>query len=373
MILDDVVEIVENNSVRVENGTFFCKEWKVSNNSNKDTLKYFIDNDFLENNIYLDEIKIGDFIDLEISTSKLCGIGFYDTYKTFISKNKYRQPNEPYYIFEKTDFESFIAKYKGVQGIIQSIQSIAKHSFQDAGELDLVVSNEKLSVVLNCNYSYEDVIQLNNENLKQLSTISDALFDTNFEKKNLFVNEIIEFVPKYKNQLSDFLKNIEELFGNCENAYRFYISGYSSNKLKYEINTKAIEYTNRIQAVINEAQTKLIAIPSAFVLAALAMDFDDYRLSLNMKNVVTVSSLFIFAILIQLFISNQKNILSIIKADVDDYRSTFDKTRIDLLSKKFHCVDDSLKKQQKRLCIITTILWIIPSLLCLYLIISQFI
>ncbi len=369
MMLDDFIRIVENNSVRIENGTLFCDDWEVSD---KEILQYLIDNDCFEQSIYLDEIKIGSSINFELSTSKLRNIGFYDTCENFIAKNKFEQPDEPYYIYEKIDSDGFIEQYKAVQRFIKSIQSIAKHTFQEAGALDLVVSNEKQSVVFNCDYSYEDVINLDDKNLKQLSTISDTLCENNFEKKNLIINEIIDFVSKYATQLSVVLGNIEELSANCENAYQFYISGYSSNKFKFEINTKAIEYTSRIQTVINEAQTKLIAIPSAFVLAALAMEFDEFRLLLNVKNVVTVSSLFVFAVLIQLFISNQKNILRIIKADVDDYKSAFDKTKIELLSQKFSCVDDSLKKQQTRLCTITTLLWTIPSLLCLYLILSQF-
>lgn len=155
--------------------------------------------------------------------------------------------------------------------------------------------------------------------------------------------------------------------------HKFYISSFSSNKLKFEINTKAIEYTSKIQTVINEAQTKLIAIPSAFVLAGISLDFDKYILPLNAKNIATSLSLFIFAILIQLFLANQKNILKIIESDVNDYKKEFNKTNIELLSEKFKCVSDSLKNQKKRITIITFILWGIPALICLYLIISTII
>ena len=103
------------------------------------------------------------------------------------------------------------------------------------------------------------------------------------------------------------------------------------------------------------------------------MDIKNNRLLLNTKNIVTILSLFIFAILIQLFLSNQKSILKMIKADVDDFKDGFDQTKIELLSQKFECVDTSLKKQQKRLCAITFILWTIPSVCCLYLILSQFV
>ena len=58
---------------------------------------------------------------------------------------------------------------------------------------------------------------------------------------------------------------------------------------------------------------------------------------------------FIFAVLIQLFISNQRSILEIINSDINDYKREFGNTNIELLSDKFKCVSSSLDKQNKRL------------------------
>ncbi|MBR6068525.1 MAG: hypothetical protein IKP45_12085 [Bacteroidales bacterium] len=372
-MLPEIVKIVENSSVRIEKGTLFCDNWVVTS---KEVLLYLYDLGCIENNIFPDDINIGDNINLELTISDLCSIGFYDTYETFITKNRYELTTDPYHIYEKGSQDQFIKQYDAIRDFISSIKSIAKHFFNDIEILNVVISNEKQSVVISCDYNQEDVFNINEERIAALSNISSTLLnEDNKEKKNLFVNELIDFVhSKSATKLSTILECIGELQNNCEDAYAFYISGFSSNKLKFEINTKAIEYASKIQTVINEAQTKLIAIPSAFVLAALAMDFDDNnRLLLNTKNIVTILSLFIFAILIQLFLSNQKSILKMIKADVDDFKKNFDNTNIDLLSEKFKFVNKALKTQRNRLCAITWILWAIPSLCCVFLIISQFI
>jgi len=370
-MLDKIVNIIKNNSVRIENGTLFIDNWKVSE---KGVLQYLYDNNCFENSLFLEDIEIGSVVTIELSLAELCNIGFYDSCKSFIAKNKYELRKETYYIYENDNSICFINRYNSITKFIASIKSISKHSFTDIDVLNTVVSNDKQSVIISCDYTCEDIVRLNDKDLENISKISTVLCEDNLEKKNLFIYEIIDFlIAGHTNQLSYIFENIGGLFDNCMNAYSFYMSGFSSNKLKLEINTKAIEYTSKIQAVINEAQTKLIAIPSAFVLAAVAMDFNGHQLLLNTKNLVTLTSLFVFAILIQLFLSNQKSILKIIKADVEDFKDGFDKTKIELLYKKFECVDASLKKQQNRLSAITWILWLIPSLCCLYLIISQFV
>ena len=369
-MLAEFIKIVENSSVRIENGTFFCDNWVVTG---KEVIQYLFDHECIENNIFPGDINIGDNINLELTIAKLCDFGFYDSYETFVVKNKYELHTAPYHIYKNDDQTQFDNKYGALHKFIESIKSIAKHLFNDIDILNAVISNEKHSVVICCDYNYEDVLNIDDGRFGALSNISSTILnEDNNEKKNLFINELINFVhSENATNLSKILECIEELQKNCEDAYAFYISGFSSNKLKFEINTKAIEYTSKIQTVINEAQTKLIAIPSAFVLAALAMDIENNRLLLNTKNIVTVLSLFIFAILIQLFLSNQKSILKMIKADVDDFKKDFDSTNIDLLSEKFKYVNKALNTQRNRLCAITWILWVIPSLCCLFLIISQ--
>ncbi len=370
-MLDKIIKLAEDNSARIDNKTLFCDNWKVSN---KDLVDYLFQHNCIENGITPDDVKLGDVIDLELSLSELTKLGFYDTCETFIAKNKYTEQGESFYIYENKNSESFVTRYKTIISFIDSIKQIAKHTYSDATNvLNAIVYSDKKTVVICLDYNSNDIDNLNDEKSKKLDFIETALCGDNIEKQNLFINELIDFIQNHSGELKEILMHIDELYQDCEDAYQFYISSFSSNKLKFEINTKAIEYTSKIQTVINEAQTKLIAIPSAFVLAGISLDFDKYILPLNAKNIATSLSLFIFAILIQLFLANQKNILKIIESDVNDYKKEFNKTNIELLSEKFKCVSDSLKNQKKRITIITFILWGIPALICLYLIISTII
>lgn len=371
MILDNVLQIISSSKVSVENGTLFCNDWIVTN---KKIIQCLLDNNCIEQNLYIDDISIGDIISLELSISELYKMGFYDTYENFILKNKYEFSQNAFYILEDKIYSKdknniFIRKMEIFYYFINSIKGIAKHTFGDFDILNAVISNEKQSVVISFEYSYKDIQNLNDEQLKKIDEISNTINGNNLEKRNLYINEFIDFLQnKQSDDFKIVLENISELQENCCNAYQSYISNFSSNKLKFEINTKIIDYTTKIQNIINDAQTRLITIPSAFVLAGLALDFNQWNLMLSLKNVITIASLFIFCILIQLFLSNQKAILRIIDDDIKDFKTSFKISNS--IIEKFNCVDETLKKQRIRLRIITILLWLIPIFFVLLLIIS---
>ena len=371
MILDNVLQIISSSKVSVENGTLFCNDWIVTN---KKIIQCLLDNNCIEQNLYIDDISIGDIISLELSISELYKMGFYDTYENFILKNKYEFSQNAFYILEDKIYSKdknniFIRKMEIFYYFINSIKGIAKHTFGDFDILNAVISNEKQSVVISFEYSYKDIQNLNDEQLKKIDDISNTINGNNLEKRNLYINEFIDFLQnKQSDNFKIVLENISELQENCCSAYQYYISNFSSNKLKFEINTKVIDYTTKIQNIINDAQTRLITIPSAFVLAGLALDFNQWNLMLSLKNVITIASLFIFCILIQLFLSNQKAILRIIDDDIKDFKTSFKISNS--IIEKFNCVDETLKKQRIRLRIITILLWLIPIFFVLLLIIS---
>ena len=371
MMLKKLVDILENSKCEIKNGTLFCSDWIVTN---KEILTYLNNHNCFEQSVFLDDIKINSSFNFELSISELSKIGFYDSCESFILKNRYEKPRTPYYIYElkifDTDSHIFIRQYTSVQNLISSIKNVAKHTFLDIEIENAVISNEKLSVVISFDYSSKALLSIDTDGLSKIDLIIKTLDGDNLEKCNLFTNEIIDFMLRNATDKIDVLIiNIDDLYNNCESAYLFYISNYSSNKLKFEIDSKAIEFTQKIQSVINEAQSRLIAIPSAFVLAALAMDFEK---SQSVKNYVTIISLYVFALLIQLFINNQYTILKLVNKNVSEFKQSFNNDKNnELLLNRFLIVEKARKKQKLRFIIINIILWLIPIALSIFFIILK--
>lgn len=366
-MLHRIVDIIKGSTYKIEQGTLFCKSYIVTDIV---CIEFLVTENVLENALEINQI--GATIDLELSLAYLNSLGFYEDCETFILKNKYCLPSELFYINEincfSTDDSEFIQKYMSVIALIDAIKKIAKHTFIiDADIENSIIFNEDQSTSLPFIYNSSDIKLININDVDCLNSITDIYSATSTEKKLMYINQVIELLNPIEEiiRFKYMLSHIVEYYNKCNNAYQYYLRDFSYNKLKIELDSKALEYTQKIQSVINDSQTKLIAIPTAFILVFAVFDFTDL---FAIKNIATILSLFIFALLIQLFLSNQKSTLNFIKDNIDSYKETFNGNIIESISSKFTLVEIEYRKQRNRLRIVEVILWAIPvCLLCLWL------
>lgn len=370
-MLQRIVDIIKSSTYRIERGTLFCTNHIVADT---DCIEFLETKNVLEN--ILETSQVGATIDLELSLAHLNSIGFYEDCDTFVLKNKFCSPSELFYIDEikcfSSEYSEFILKYTSVITLIATIKKISKHTYIDTDLENSIIFSEHQSTFLPFIYDSSDIKLININDIDSLNSISDVYGEPSTEKKLMFINQLIEFLNS-REEISRFkflLSHTVELYNKCINAYQYYLRDFSYNKLKIELDSKALEYTQKIQSVINDSQTKLIAIPTAFVLVFAAFDFTDL---FAIKNIATMLSLVIFSLLIQLFLNNQKSTLNFIKDNIDSYKETFNGNNIENISHKFSLVEIEFKKQRNRLSIVEVILWAIPAFLfCLWLFLIDF-
>lgn len=375
-MLSRIRDIVKNSEsvVDLNSGTIFCNNYSISD---IDCLSFLDKQGCFENTIYVDELKTGYTISLEISLHHLATLGFYHSFEFFILKNQYDYPNQEFLILDINYFSSErhddIDKYKATLDLINALNNLARHAYNEAGINNVIVFREDKSIFIPFNFNSYNVEQVKIEDVVKIKSIINVFEANDDKKKFLFINELIDYLAliKEKDRFTCLLSNISEYYEICNNAYLFYLRDFSYNKLKIELDSKALEYTQKIQSVINEAQTKLIAIPTVFVLACATFDYTNDLITT--KNIATIISLFIFAIIIQQFLNNQKSSLSFIKDNIASYKDTFRNNDIEKISSKFSLVEEELKKQKRRLLVVEIILWLIPiSLLILWLFLIGF-
>jgi len=372
-MLSRIVNIINRSERRIESGTLFCNNYIVAD---KECLGYLAEHECFEQLIYIEDLNDGEPVNLELSLHKLALLDFYDSFESFFFKNKYYvEPQNEYYIYDikcsNTTPNELICKHVTVINLINAIKNIAKHSYVDADIENSIIFREDKTVFLPFEYDSQDILSMDIE-IDKLNATSNILKGVDSEKKFLFINELINFLEKIdeSNRFKFLLSNFQEFYDKCNNAYQFYLRDFSYNKLKIELDSKALEYTQKIQSVINEAQTKLIAIPTVFVLAFTTFDYSEL---LTIKNIVTILSLFIFAVIIQLFLNNQQSTLNFIQDNINSYKSTFRYDNIAKITSRFSLVEFELTKQRNRLLIVEVILWLIPIvLLCLWLVLFGF-
>lgn len=359
-MLDRIIEILTTPESRIEDSIILC-EHKIDDIQLIDDIA---DLDLIEN-IIADKLQIGEIILLEFSLVKLKSLGFFSNKDFFIKEYLYTLPERGIYIYESKKYLAelpFYSSFETIVNLSQELSSNSKHKYCVEEIINLIIFREEKSLFIKLIYTYEDVEIVSDSITSKIKLFIEILRDQNLtDKKNIFLNELVEFLAGKDEDVkfSYLIRHFELYFDKSIATYNYYLRNFSYNKLKIELDSKALEFSQKIQTVINDSQTKLIAIPTAFVLVLSNLDYEKGD---SYKNIVGLIGLIIFSILLQLFINNQKSIIRFIDENINRYKSTYnDQNKIDV-EQSFKSVDSEKTKQIKRLAIIEILLWTVPIL-----------
>jgi len=363
-MLKRIIDVINASEINVEGGTLFCKNYIIAD---IECLEYLENENLLEEP--LSSKVLGQVINIEISLAYINGIGFYEDFSSLVKKNRYAEPKAEYFIHSlQVDGNSdnqLLQNYRLILKLISSICLISKHIFEEVDVKCAIVSIEEKSIVIPLIYDNSSIGSVD----AYIKEVSDTIsvFDSNsfVDKKKLFISELVSFLfqVEEESRFSHLLLNFKDYYNKSINSYEFYLRDFSFNKLKIEIDTKSLEFNQKIQGVINDSQTKLIAIPTAFVLVYSTFDFDNVS---SIKNAAILCGTFVFSILVQLFLNNQFSVLKFINVNMDAYKETFKNSNTTLFSEKFALTYIELGKQKQRLNIVEVLLWIIPLMLLVF-------
>ena len=365
-MLNKVIKIISESNPRIEGSTVLCNH-VVDDILLIDSIS---DLNYIENIITV-KPQLGDSIPLEFSLSKLKSLGFFSNKDFFIKEYLYSVLHKEIYFYDSKKYLTDLPFYLSFQTIIHLLQKLkdeSKHIYNEEEIINLILFREEKSLFIKLIYSHDDVDTLNDSTINKIDLFIEILSDANFtDKKNIFLNELVEFLNGNEDEVkfSYLINNFDSYFDKSIATYNYYLRNFSYNKLKIELDSKALEFGQKLQTVINDSQTKLIAIPAAFILVLSNLDYDKGD---SLKNIISFLGLIIFSILLQLFLNNQKSILKFIDENIVRYKSTFKNQDQNNVEQAFGNVDREKTKQIKRIKVIEILLWLIPILtLCVIL------
>lgn len=360
-MLSKVVGIINSSSsIKIEENILLCT-YEVTNLK---ILKELYDSHMLDNSL-VDDYKINSTVELEFSIASLLSQGFYVTVDSFIKWNYYSFPDQEIYIYELRSYlnksDVFERKYSSVVKLISEFKTISKYSYYEEEVLNSIIVREDKSLVLSLKYSNDDLNSISETTIILIDSFIEILTsDMTTDKKNIYLNELIDFLNKdgESEKFSFLLKNFENYISTSASTFNFYLRNFSFNKLKVELNGKALEFYQKLQGVINDSQAKLIAIPTALVFVLSTFDYENIN---SLKNYLTLAGLIMFCIFIQIFINNQKSAISFIEENINYYKLSYNND-ISELQKSFEKVYKERDKQLKRIQQIQLLLWLVPIL-----------
>ncbi len=355
-------------------------------------IKEFFDNNFIEQiKDGQDKILVIDnlsnlktqSISVEFITSELKKNGFFLTINDFILVNRFEIPtvfyiNEISYSSSSYSDNEYLEKYKAISTLI--VRLIAKAKFiseEHIKTICLVQDNSFIEIPIET-IIYEDYLE--HKNIELINQYIEDI-DAYKEKRTIFLKELIDFLStkNKKERFNELILYFEEFYEKCNTSFEYYLSNFSFNKIKFELDNSVLEYSKNIRSIINESQSKLIAIPAAFILGVSQVNYDNPFI---LKNVLIVVSAFLFSYIISIFINNQKNAIEIISDNLDNYKTNYERSKStefeeekelkslsELIKKSYKKTEIEILKQEKRLKILQYCNWGISVALLLSIII----
>ncbi|SFK92759.1 hypothetical protein SAMN05216302_102144 [Nitrosomonas aestuarii] len=120
------------------------------------------------------------------------------------------------------------------------------------------------------------------------------------------------------NRIPHILQNLETVLSDIKSQHSVFLSAFSYEKVRDEIESLKIEYTTKIHKILSEIQGQLLGIPAATVIVATQMKKADLvNSSVFITNTAILLGAFIFGIFLIFLLVNQSHILEILKTEVE--------------------------------------------------------
>lgn len=121
-------------------------------------------------------------------------------------------------------------------------------------------------------------------------------------------------------RLHHVLHNLNSILSDAKSQHAVFLSAFSYEKVRDEIETLKVEYTSRIHKVLSDIQGQLLGIPVATVVVATQMKKTGVVGAVFVANSAVLVGALIFGFFLILLLRNQSDTLNVIKTEVKRQR-----------------------------------------------------
>ncbi|MDT0618317.1 hypothetical protein RM531_07500 [Salinisphaera sp. P385] len=118
------------------------------------------------------------------------------------------------------------------------------------------------------------------------------------------------------NRIHHVFRNLDVILSDAKSQHAVFLSAFSYEKVRDEVEALKVEYTSRIHKVLSSIQGQLLGIPAATVVVATQMKKADVMGAVFITNAAVLLGAFIFGIFLILLLVNQGHTLEVIKTEV---------------------------------------------------------
>lgn len=251
------------------------------------------------------------------------------------------------------DIPVAVARYQQAARLFRALQGVADHETKVGNSSSLIfLQQQKLEIT--AGYQATDLAEL-----PQLDDFeSDFIESTTHkqQKATILRSVLFElFGSQAKISFASVLANFKQLVDQVVSSYQLYVSEFSFQKVKAEIEKEKLEFTTKLNKVFADIQNQLLAVPAALILIGGQMENGG---AWSIKNLLIWSGAMVFALLMNLLINNQRHTLRAIKLEIDqqwDLIQGKHKTVADQFKSNYRQLDDRYQHQHRLLGTVSTL------------------
>ncbi len=264
-----------------------------------------------------------------------------------ITRYQFEEPDQYFiarYNFQKgqKNIPPEINKYVQIVKLITLLKDICDHHEIKSGQLRLIfLCKNKLELPIQ--YNIDDTNQINN-----LDSLIHGLKSEphNDQKVEIFRSVLFEVLININSneRFKHLLFCFEDLLKRFKDNYQLFLSEFSFEKIREEIEERNLEFTSKLNKIFSEIQNKILTIPIALVI--IGSQFENEN-KITLKNTLILFGAIVFSTLMFILLSNQNQSLRAIKDSLEAQRERF-RLKYASLFDEFENTYDKLEKRYKK-------------------------
>ncbi|MGC3830323.1 hypothetical protein [Pseudomonas aeruginosa] len=235
-----------------------------------------------------------------------------------------------------------VAAYLDMISLVESLSKIADHGTEPAATKLIFFHKEKIELLLT--YGCEALTAIPGLARFREKFIDDDIHSE--QKQTIIKSVLLELSKEFEGQpfSIELLRNkFEEFSRRVASGYQLYVSEFSFQKVKAEVEKSKFEFISRINKVFSEIQNQLLAVPAALIIAGSQFETAE---KITLKNSLILGGAIAFTAFMLLLIVNQRNTLRSIFNEIDN-EWTLIKNKHNAIKAQFDQQYDALESRYK--------------------------
>lgn len=222
-----------------------------------------------------------------------------------------------------------------VQGYLDAVslygllREVADHGKESDSNCLVFFNKEKVDLLIS--YSESEMQPL--EKLEDFKSrfVEDEIHSN--QKATIVKVVLLELSKEFEAPLSlgVITDNFDEFYRRVSSGYQLYVSEFSFQKVKAEVEKSKLEFVSKINKVFSDIQNQLLTVPAALIIAGSQYEKSNH---LTLKNGIVVAGVIVFSLFMILLIVNQRNTLRSIIREVNNEWSLI-KNRHEMIKLQF--------------------------------------